>query len=366
MTQRLFPFRLALAPLRRRKSRALVSLAALALGATLITALATLYAGVNQNLSQQFRRYGANLVLTPPPGSSTISPAEAAPALAAFPDSVGVFYDIAQTSGQNFVLAGANFEDLRRLNPTWTWSPVAAARNEIYVGVNAARALHVQRGQTLAASIAGAHAQWLVAGTVESGSSEDNQVFVPIAEAANLAAASGFTTLQFHISGGITALAAAQRRLQAILPGSQLEPIRAIAAGEGAILLSTRRMLLLTSILILLTVGLCVAAALTTLALERRPHFGLMKALGGREPGIMSLFVGEAAFLGFVGAVLGMLTGTLLAAGMGRALFGLWLHPNSVALAAALLLTMALAMAAALLPWPVIRSAIPAAMLRGE
>lgn len=366
MTPRLFSLRVALAPLRRRKSRALVSLTALALGATLVTALATLYAGVSSNLSQQFRSYGANLIATPPPASSTIGEAEAARALAAVPSGVGVFYDVAQAAGQNVVLAGADLPRLRALNPTWRWRPAQAAPAGVFLGVHAARALGLAPGQTLDIAIAGASAHWRIAGTVESGGPEDDQVFASYAPVAALAAASGFTTLQFHISGGAAALAAGQSRIAALLPGARLQPVRAIAAGEGAILLSTRRMLLLTSLLILLTVGLCVAAALTTIALQRRPHFGLMKALGGREPGIMGLFVAEAAFLGLAAAAVGMLAGSVLAAAMGRALFGLWLRPDLPALAAALALTVLLAVAAALLPWPVIRAAAPAAMLRGE
>src|SRR6185437_12831208 len=222
VTPRLFSLRVALAPLRRRKSRALVSLTALALGATLVTALATLYAGVSSNLSQQFRSYGASLIATPPPASSTIGEAEAARALAAVPSGVGVFYDVAQAAGQNVVLAGADLPRLRALNPTWRWRPAQAAPAGVSLGVHAARALGLAPGQTLDIAIAGASAHWRIAGTVESGGPEDDQVFASYAPVAALAAASGFTTLQFHISGGAAALAAGQSRIAALLPGARL------------------------------------------------------------------------------------------------------------------------------------------------
>ncbi|MGH9394253.1 MAG: ABC transporter permease [Terriglobales bacterium] len=361
-----FGLRLALVPLARRKSRALVSVTALMLGAALVTALLTIYGGVAENLSQQFRRYGANLVVTPGDDALTLGAQPAQAALAALPDGVGVLYDVAQCQGQSLAVAGADLAALRRMNASWKITGRTPGAGEAWIGVNAARALHAGAGTALEVTLNGRSAHWRVAGTVQAGTSEDNQVMVPYAQMAELAGISGYTTLQFHISGGNGPMAQAEQRLQRLLPAARVQPVRPITAGEGAILLSTRRMVLATSLLILLTVGLCVAAALTTLALERRSHFGLMKALGGTERGIMALFVGEAALLGVVAAAGGMVLGSLLAAGIGRALFGLWLAPELNALAAALGLTLAMAMAAALLPWPVIRAATPAAMLRGE
>src|SRR6185312_8379360 len=100
VTSRLaMPWRLVWAPLARRKTHALLSLGALALGAALVTALLTVYSGVEGNLSAQFRRYGANLVVTPRQGQlqpSTLPVADEALARAAYPSSVGVLYAVAQ------------------------------------------------------------------------------------------------------------------------------------------------------------------------------------------------------------------------------------------------------------------------------
>lgn len=361
------PVRLMLAPLRRRKSRALLSLSALALGACLVTALLTLYRGVQQNLSHQFRRYGANLVVTPAPGELQLPLAQAQPALALFPASVGVLYDVGQSGGQSLVIAGADLARLRQLNSEWQiqGSGALPRPGEAWLGVNAARLLHRRIGDALDLSINGRQARWRVVGTILAGTSEDNQLLAPYDQVAALARRSGFTTLQLRVPAG-AAMPAALARLRQLLPGAQPQPIRQIAAGEGAILLSTRSMLLATSTLILFTVGLCVAAALTTLALERRRDFALMKALGGSDRAVMAAFVGEAALLGLLAALAGILLGAVLAGGMGRALFGLWLLPSLSEVALCLALTLGLASLAALLPWPIVRAASPAAILRGE
>lgn len=357
------------APLVRRQSRALLSLLALALGASLVTTLVTLYQGVENNLNRQFRRYGANLVVTLGPGASAISPQAAEPVLALFPAGAGVRYDVGESQGRQVVVAGADLARLRQLNPEWQVQGPVPQAGEAWLGANAARLLHRGTGSSIDLTLNGHSARWQVVGTVESGGSEDNQIFAPYAAVAALAADpanAGYTTLQLRVAGDASAMSAAVTRVQQLLPAAQARPVRQIAQSQGEVLLSTRSLLLATTILILLTVGLCVAAALTTLALERRRDFGLMKALGGSESRVMAAFVGEAAILGAAAAVVGMAVGSVVAGTMGRALFGLWLAPSALALGAALVLTLGVAAAAALIPWPIVHAATPAAILRGE
>lgn len=368
-----------LAPLRRRRSRAGMSLVALALAAGLVTALLTLFQGVDAHLSSGFRRYGPNLIVTPassasgpaqrgepPQPGALIPPARALAAARAVPGAVGVLYASGEVQGQHIIMAGADLAALRQLNPEWrvatasTRGPAAG----VFMGVNAARLLGVHAGDSVAVAIANRHAQWRVAGTVEAGSSEDNQLLAPYAQLAALADVVGYSTIALRVEPG--AMAAAEQHLAALLPNATAAPVRQITAGEAAILLSTRTLLGACSLLILITVGLCVAAALTTLALERRRDYGLMKALGASDAGVLGGFVGEAAVLGVLASVLGMAAGTLAAALMGEALFRVWLWPHPAALAAALLLTVALAAASALAPWPVLRAATPATLLRGD
>jgi putative ABC transport system permease protein len=355
--------KLVLAPLWRRRSRALLSLAALGLGACLVMALLTLYGGVQRNLDRQFRTYGPDLVVTPQRGAATIPAAAAERALEQFPDSVGVFYAVAD--GPAMVVAGADMARLRALNSAWHVSG-ALQPNQVWLGSNAARLLHLGLGDMLRVSLGGHAATWKIAATVETGGSEDNQVMAPYAMVAALTGASGYTTLLVRVPANQGAIDAALAQFARLLPGSDARPLRQIAAGEGAILLSTRSMLVSSTLLILLTVGLCVAAALTTLALERRRDFGLMKALGGSETEVMTTFVGEAAALGLMAAIGGIALGWLLAGVMGRALFGLWFNPSLGSAALTIAVTVAVAAVAALLPWPIVHAATPAAILRGE
>lgn len=355
------------APVRRRKSRALLSLGALALGAGLITVLLTLERGVEHNLDAGFQRYGANLMVLPAGAEPAITPAAAAPVLAAFPDGVGVLYGVGTANGHAAAIAGADLAELRRLNPEWkvNGDPAPDAGSDaVWIGVNAARLLHLRAGDTVEVSATAGQQRWRVAGTVQSGGSEDNQILAPYAAAARLVGAYGYSALALRVDAA--AMPEALGRVHTLLPEARAEPVRQITAGEGAILLSTRNLLLVCMVLILFTVGLCVAASLTTLALQRRRDFGLMKALGGGEGAILRSFVGEAALLGIAAAVIGVAAGALVAGLMGQALFHVWLVPSLTAAVAAVALTVALAGLAALGPWPILHAATPAAILRGE
>jgi putative ABC transport system permease protein len=348
------------APLRRAPAKARLAAGALLLAAALVTALLTLNAGVEGSLSRQFRRYGANLVATPASGGLL-------PLGAATGDAVGVRYVVAAAGGENIVAAGADLVRLRDLNQGWQTSGSLPQAGECWLGVNAARQLHAAIGDQIQLQLDRRTASWRVAGTVSSGGPEDDQVFAPYAQTAALAGGiPGFTTLELHVDGGAEAMQAAVARWRAAVPAGRWQPVLQVAAGETRILRSTRSMLAATSGLILLTVLLCVAAALATLATARRRDFALMRALGGGEAAVVTSFAGEAALVGLAAAVPGIALGAIAAGAMGEVLFGVWLWPTAGALAAALGLTVTVAVAAALVPWPILHAATPAALLRGE
>jgi hypothetical protein len=254
-----------LAPLRRRRARAGLSLLGLALAAALVTALLTLFQGVNGHLSSGFRRYGPNLMVSPSRPGALIPPAEAAAAITAFPGATAVLYASGEAQRQRIILAGADLAALRQLNPEWI---TTGGGPGALIGVNAARLLRLHPGDPVQVAVAGHQAQWRIAGTVETGGSEDNQILAPYPAVAALAAVDGYSTLALRVEP--SRIAAVQPRLAALLPDAVAAPVRQITAGEAAILLSARTLVVACALLILITVGLCVAAALTSLALERR------------------------------------------------------------------------------------------------
>ena len=58
-------FRMITASLLRRRSRMLIALLSIAVGATILSGLVTIYIDVPRQMGAQFRSYGANMILLP-------------------------------------------------------------------------------------------------------------------------------------------------------------------------------------------------------------------------------------------------------------------------------------------------------------
>ncbi len=119
-------------------------------------------------------------------------------------------------------------------------------------------------------------------------------------------------------------------------------------------------------LLIALTVAVSVLATLSASVLERRRDFALMKALGGSERQMMSLFLLETLLLAAGGVALGYLVGSALAWVISEANFHTATLPRLQVLPVVLLLNILIAALAALFPVQVLRRLEPAALLKGE
>ena len=65
MTKRKMFLRMITASLLRRRSRMLIALLSIAIGATILSGLVTIYYDVPRQMGAQFRSYGANMILLP-------------------------------------------------------------------------------------------------------------------------------------------------------------------------------------------------------------------------------------------------------------------------------------------------------------
>src|SRR5207247_5032700 len=110
--------------------------------------------------------------------------------------------------------------------------------------------------------------------------------------------------------------------LQRLLPDVDVRPIRQFTEGEARIYNRISGLLTATVAIVLLLTGLCVMAAMTNVAMERRMYVGLMKAIGGSMRRVLRLFLAEAGLLGLAGGILGAAAGIFLSLGLGSALFG--------------------------------------------
>ena len=110
-----------------RRARSISALIAMTVSAGVATALLTLYADLDHKLHKEFRSFGANIVVTAAANTPLPPNALAQVQHVAGPDAIAApfAYAVATTTNDtSVVVAGVDFEALRRLNPTWqanTW-----------------------------------------------------------------------------------------------------------------------------------------------------------------------------------------------------------------------------------------------------
>ena len=382
--------------LRGNRGRLAVALIAIASGAAVIFALLSLQFDVGRKLTQEFRTLGPNIVIAregAAQGSDSVrvSPGGfGSPVLMdqdavlnqvermRTPDVVAAapyLYVVAGARDTSVVVAGAWLDQLPKLNPTWkiegNWVASREDEAQCLVGRNVARQFATGPGGTLALSYLGRSAQLRVAGVVDSGGAEDNQVFVNLPVAQKLANLRGQSRdgqiefVQMSVSGTSASIGRFASQLASALPGYDVRPIRQVTEAEGNLLNRTRLLIASMVALILVLTALCVLATMAALAMERREDVGLMKALGGPISRIVAFFLAEVGVLGAAGGLIGCLGGVLLAQWMGRRVFGTAITPRWDIFPLTIALMIAVALAGAL-PLRLLGKVKPAVILRGE
>jgi len=382
--------RLLLQLLRGSRGRLAVALVAIVSGAAVISALLNLDLDVGSKLTQEFRTLGANVVIAPrqpqgsTPGKTNVAGSPSAPGLmdenavveklksvkTAQIVAAPYLYVIARADKTPVVVAGTWVDEAQRLSPTWKieGNRVESRDDQVHalVGRNVARELHLAPSSEFALDYLGRTAKLTVAGIVDSGDAEDNQVFVNLVVAQQLSNLDGQIGLvQLNVGGGSKNVADVAAKLAAALPDYDVHPIRQVAAAEGALLGRLRLLIFSMVALILVLTSLCVLATMAALAIERREDVGLMKALGGSISRVVGLFLAEVGVLGAVGGTIGSIVGMVLTRWMGHRVFEatISMRWEIVPLTIALMIAVALAGAS---PLRMLGNVKPAVIFRGE
>jgi putative ABC transport system permease protein len=365
--------------LRGSRGRLTVALIAIVSGAAVISALLNIDLDVGAKLTQEFRTLGANIVIATDALASASTPALMDEntilkqlKLLETPDTVAApyLYMIARAEKTPVVVAGTWLDESQRLTPTWKIEGNLVSsrddRQHALVGRNVARELHLAPGKELELDYLGRTARLTIVGVVDSGDAEDNQVFVNLDVAQELANLEGQIGLaQLNVSGGSKNVADVAAKLAAALPDYDVHPIRQVTAAEGALLGRLRLLIFSMVALILVLTSLCVLATMAALAIERREDVGLMKALGGSISRVVGLFLAEVGVLGAVGGALGCLVGMILTRWMGHRVFEatISMRWEIIPLTVALMIAVALAGAS---PLRMLGKVKPAVIFRGE
>jgi putative ABC transport system permease protein len=350
-----------------RRGRALSALLAMVVAAAVTTAMLNLYVDVQAKLRREFRNYGANIILVGKDGASL--PADTLSQVESILLGRGIVapfgFVVARTSrGQSVVVAGTDFDRVRRLDRWWSVSNWPTAPQQALVGVRAFAAVS-PKNQPFDLNFEGRTIHLTPAGTVQTGATEDSRIYLPLSDFVVWTGVQP-STIEIAASGSPEEVAAIMNQLAHAVPAADVRPVRQIMEGEARVLGKTRSTLLAAAALIILTAALCVLSTLMGWVFDRRRDFAIMKALGASGRLLNGFFAAEAAALGATGALIGFAVGVGIAAWIGRVNFHAAVVPRFGVLPVVLAGSMIVTLLSAILPISLLRRVQPAVILRGE
>jgi putative ABC transport system permease protein len=453
----------------RRRRRKLLTLAAVALGVTVATAVGTVALDVGDKVSRELRSFGANIVVEPAADTLAVTvggvdyrPAGAGAALeesdlvklkrifwsnniTAFAPYLSVPVEI---RGRQAVLAGTWFDHAMpvgksevfhtgvvALHPAWKLEGAWPGGGEVVVGRRLARALRLDIGEraelrlvssVIPARFDSAHRPepvegpagsqttsqgsplpvftgtgfagttpsseksvgWIVSGILETGGTEDEELFAPLGPVQELAGEVG-KIRRVEVSAltkpedafarsDVTKLTAGEfdrwycspyaasiaYQIEQAIPGSEARPVYQVADTEGKILDRFGGLMAAVALAALVAAALAVASMMLATVLERQVEIGLFKSLGASDAQVAAIFLVEAGILGSAGGVLGYAAGSFAAWRLSQSIFGSPVGVHWLMLPAALALAVLVTLAGS--AWPLGRGlkVSPAAVLR--
>ena len=380
------------ASLMRRRSRMLIALLAVAIGATILSGLMTIYFDVPRQMGAQFRNYGANMIFTPAEEFFSKEELEEGLALIDEQELIGATpfrYESVRIHEQPLLAAGTDMESITKTSPYWSvdgeWPAVS---RQIMVGKNIAEKLNLKAGDTVTvnytpetagsdSSDASEEAEeeivldnWIdckVTAILNTGGSEEDYVYLLMEDLEEL------TQIPDRIDLAEVSVSASAEKLNSYLDsieaadiGLRSELVKRVTASETSVLSKLQALVLLVTVIVLALTMICVATTMTAVVTERRQEIGLRKAIGASDASIMKEFMGESLLLGAIGGILGAIVGFVFAQVVSVNVFGSSIFFRPLLAIITIIVSVLITAVTCVLP---IRSATrvdPALVLKGE
>jgi putative ABC transport system permease protein len=359
----------------RRRARILVALLAVAIGATILSGLITIYYDVPRQMGREFRSYGANLIFIPAGNNQILLADDLARAGELLPKDkvIGVapyLYERVKVNEQPIMAAGTIFQEVKRVSPYWhvigRWPDKA---DGIVIGNEVAELMKLEPGHkvTLAVANASNEKTLTVEGIVRTGGPEENMVFADLAMLQQLLNKEGHISLaQVSIMGTEAELTALSWSVEQKVAGISPQLVKRVTQSESQVLSKLQALVYLVTIIILLLTLICAATTMIAVVTERRKEIGLKKALGAENRSIILEFLGEGLVLGGLGGAIGTILGFFFAQAVSINVFGRAITFQPFIAMVAFVVSVGVSGLACLIPVKIAIDVEPAIVLRGE
>lgn len=399
MTKQKMYLRMIISSLLRRRSRMLIALLAITIGATILSGLVTIYYDIPRQLGKEFRSYGANLALLPK-GDAKISLTELKEVREQIGEDkiVGMApyrYYTTRINEQPYILAGTDLEEAKKNSPFWYMEGEWVKNDEpgrAIIGKEIARTLNLNIGDTFTVKGVKYHEQAIassqdksseenkermigdqyfskkleVGGIVTTGGAEEEFIFLNIHQLSEIIVAPEEADV---VECSIELDAEELNTLSEQIDQSRemmARPVRRVTQSQSIVLGKLKALVYLVTIVVLIITMISVSTTMMAMISERRKEIGLKKALGAENEKIIREFLGEGAILGILGGILGVVLGFYFAQQISLNVFGRAIHFQWGLIPVTILVSALITTLASILPVRKVLDIHPAIVLRGE
>lgn len=359
----------------RRKMRMFIALLAVAIGATIISGMITVYREVPRQMGREFRAYGANLLLLPGEGKTFIEQKklEKVYGMLEGHELIGAaafLYERLKINESPVLTGGTDFTMLKKVSPYWQIDgTMPVDEKEVLLGYEIARKFKAKPGSRVI--LATGDGKWespfIVSGIVRTGGKEEQFAYMKLKALQEITGKEESVSLvQISVVADKADLESFVRRMTVENTGIRPQAIQQLAHSEQTVLAKLQALVLLVTIVVLLLTLVCVGTTMTEVVSERRKEIGLKKALGADNFHIAVEFFGESCMLGLIGGIIGSGAGYLFARMVGLRVFGQSLPLSAPIAIMAVVLSIVVTSAATMLPVRTAAQVDPAIVMRGE
>lgn len=373
-----FYLKMIMTSLARRRARMLTALLAIAMGATIISGLVTIYYDIPRQMGKEFRSYGANMLVIPTNPDKKITNEQLDEIKSLIPSGKLVgqapyIYTNAKINEQPYMLAGTDLKGAKENSPYWlidgSWPEKP---REVLIGNEVSKALELKEGDKIIINTPKVNGEgsidtnFVVSGVVTTGGKEEELIFMGIDDISQLVKDKNYDVVEYSVE-------AEQNELSKIVSiisqkDGSLTPqmVKRVTASQDIVLNKLQALVFIVTIIVLFIMMICVSTTMMAVVTERRKEIGLKKALGATNSSVIVDFLGEGAFLGVFGGLLGVALGYIFANRVSISVFARKVSFLPLLVPMTIIVCIVITIVASLIPVSKTVDIDPALVLRGE